>query len=296
MTRIAFFGSPPFAATVLEALVASGHQVTVAITRADRRRSRGGAPVGTAVKEAAERLGVPTSFEPDAAAGSSAELGVVVAYGRLIRRPLLDRLVLVNLHLSLLPRWRGAAPVERAILAGDAVTGVCLMRIDEGLDTGPVYGCAEVPVGEDSAAELTERLVAAGIPLLLDRLAGGLDTLGQPEPQRGEPTYAAKLEPDERRLDWTRPAEQLARVVRVGRAWTTREGARLLVHSARAHPDRGPRGEPGSVSLTAGGVVEVATGGGVLELVQVQVEGRPPRLAADWARGARLDGSSVLGR
>lgn len=250
---------------------------------------------GTAVKAAARRLGIRCTSEPDDAADSGAELGVVVAYGRLIRKPLLDRLALVNLHLSLLPRWRGAAPVERAILAGDDVTGVCLMQIEEGLDTGGVYGCVEVPVGADNAVELTGRLVAAGVPLLLERLSGGLATLGEPRPQEGEPTYAAKLEPWERHLDWNLGAEQLSRVVRVGRAWTRLAGGRLLVHRAVAHPGRAWEAAPGRIRSLGEGVVEVATGRGVLELLEVQAEGRSAQPAAAWARGARLGEGSVLG-
>lgn len=295
MAKLAFFGSPAFAATVLDALVEAGHQVAVVITRPDRRRGRGGQVEGTAVKAAARRLGIRCSSEPDDAAGSGAELGVVVAYGRLIRKPLLDRVTLVNLHLSMLPRWRGAAPVERAILAGDEVTGACLMRIEEGLDTGGVYDCVEVPVGSDSARELTDRLVAAGVPLLLERLSGGLATLGEARPQQGEPTYAAKVEPWERRLDWHQEAEHLARVVRVGRAWTRLAGSRLLVHRAVARPGRSWDAAPGRIRSLTGEVVEVATGRGVLELLEVQTEGRGSQPAATWARGARLGEGSVLG-
>ena len=154
---------------------------------------------------------------------------------------------MVNLHFSLLPRWRGAAPVERAILAGDPTTGVCVMAVDEGLDTGPVYARRELPVGDESLEELRDRLVAVGTTMLVDLLAGGVGDLPVPVPQSGEPTYAEKLEPDDLELDWDRPAVELARVVRLGRAYTTFRGHRLGVLEARCSTGRGagPAGDAG---------------------------------------------------
>ena len=163
---------------------------------------------------------------------------MVVAFGRLIKPHVLERLPMVNVHFSLLPRWRGAAPVERAILAGDAETGVCLMALEEGLDTGPVYACVRVPIGpEETADELRGRLVAAGTDPARRAPATGL---GDPAPQVGEPTYASKVDADELHIDWSRPADELHRLVRVGRAWTTFRGQRLRVLRARPWPTDRP--------------------------------------------------------
>ncbi|HRA35850.1 MAG TPA: methionyl-tRNA formyltransferase, partial [Acidimicrobiales bacterium] len=140
-----YFGTPEIAVPPLRALAAAGFDVALVVTGADKRRGRRGAPTPTPVKAAALELGVEVTDDPDRAATVGADLGVVVAYGRILRRPLLERIPLVNLHFSLLPRWRGAAPVERAILAGDTTTGVCVMAVEEGLDTGPVYDTVRVP-------------------------------------------------------------------------------------------------------------------------------------------------------
>jgi methionyl-tRNA formyltransferase len=228
--------------------------------------------------------------------GSGAELGVVVAFGRLIRPHVLSALAMVNLHFSLLPRWRGAAPVERALLAGDRDTGVCLMGVDEGLDTGPVYECRRVVISDDDTLHsLRARLVDEGTSMLVSRLAGGLASLGEPAPQDGEPTYARKIEPEELRLDWAQPAEQIRRVVRLGTAWTTFRGRRLRILDAAAldapSRDGAPQRPPGAVD----GLL-VATGAGAVELRKVQPEGRAPMDAADWARGARPNAHEVLGQ
>ena len=168
----------------LRAIVDAGHDVAVVVTRADKRRGRHEPPRPSPVKQAAADLGLRVSTRPEDAAEVGAELGVVVAFGRIIKKEVLDRIPLVNAHFSLLPRWRGAAPVERAILAGDAVTGVCLMAIDEGLDTGPVYECEAVPIGDDeTAAELRSRLAELAALRLVDLLATGPAT---PGPARGD--------------------------------------------------------------------------------------------------------------
>lgn len=271
---------------MLEALVAAGHDLRLVVTMPDRRRGRGGALVPTAVKARALALDLPVSERVGDVTACGAELGVVVAFGRLIKPEVLAQLPMVNLHFSLLPRWRGAAPVERAILAGDEETGVCVMALEEGLDTGPLYASASVRIGEhESAEELRARLGHIGTTLLLERLVDGLNGLGSPRPQRGEATYADKIRPEERILDWRRPASELARVVRVGRASTTFRGRRLLVHSARAVlPPCGLEvGVPGTVRSDA-----VWTGEGLLELIEVQGEGRARQPFASWAAGARL--------
>ena len=166
-------------------------------------------------------------------AAAGVELAVVVAYGRIIPARLLEQVPMVNLHFSLLPRWRGAAPVERAILAGDHETGVCLMKVEEGLDTGPVYAVRTVPLDEDvTLAALREQLVAVGTDLLVDTLGTGVSGLPEPVPQHGEVTIADKITKEDLHLEWTEPAVQLKRVVRLGRAWTTFRGKRLSVLEA----------------------------------------------------------------
>ncbi|MDQ2725770.1 MAG: methionyl-tRNA formyltransferase, partial [Actinomycetota bacterium] len=255
-------------------MVGDGHEVAVVVTRADARRSRRGAPSPSPVKVAAVAMGLVVSHDIGDVISVCADLGVVVAYGRIIRPPVLGSLPLVNVHFSLLPRWRGAAPVERAILAGDPVTGVCLMEVEAGLDTGPVYARAETGVeAGETAAALTARLADLGAALLTDGLAAGL---GEPRPQTGEATYAAKLESGDLALGWERPAVELARVVRVGRAWTTWRGQRLLVWEARLS-DEAVGGEPGTLNGTT-----VTAGAGSLRLVRVQPEGRAALDAQDW--------------
>src|ERR1700689_4580310 len=156
----------------LRELVAAGHDIALCVTRPDRRRGRGGAVTPSPVKEAALELGIPVSHSMDDVAASGVELAIVVAYGRIIPAALLDRVPMVNLHFSLLPRWRGAAPVEWAILAGDAETGVCLMKVEAGLDTGPVYARRTVPIRKDfDLAGLRQELVEVGSGLLVESLA-----------------------------------------------------------------------------------------------------------------------------
>jgi methionyl-tRNA formyltransferase len=196
---------------------------------------------------------------------------------------------MVNVHFSLLPRWRGAAPVERAILAGDTTTGVCLMDVEEGLDTGGVYRRAAVAIGaEETAAELRARLGDIGTALLIEALAEGL---GAPEPQAGEVTYADKITGEDRHIDWMGEAQQQDRVVRIGDAWTTFRGLRLKV--LRARPTQGGN-EPGSIELRHGELV-VSCGSGALTVIEVQAEGKPPVAGAAWARGARLTAGDRLG-
>lgn len=273
----------------LRALVDAGHDVVLVVTRPDKRRGRGGALLPSPVKAAALDLDLPVTERIDDVVAADAELGVVVAYGRLVKPHVLAALPMVNLHFSLLPRWRGAAPVERAVLAGDAVTGVCLMALEEGLDTGPIYACEERAVGDDETAdELRAALAGVGTRMLVDLLAAGLPT---PRPQEGEPTYAVKVEPVEHHLDWSRPAVDLQRVVRLGHAWTTFRGKRLRVLRARV-AGAGPRLDPGVLD---GATLAVGTGQGALALVEVQPEGRGPQAAAAWRNGARPRPGEELG-
>lgn len=265
----------------LRALVAAGHEVALVVTRPDKKRGRGSALVPSPVKAAAQEIGLPVTSQVDDVLELDAELGVVVAYGRIIKPHVLAVLPMLNIHFSLLPRWRGAAPVERAILAGDEVTGVCIMALEEGLDTGPVYAREERLIGaEETLDEVRGALTEMGTRMLVDLLATGLP---EPQAQEGEPTYAAKIEPEEHHLDWRRPAVELHRVIRLGQAWTTFRDRRLRILRARvsAAAELGP-GELDAGSLRAG------TGAGALELIDVQPEGKGPQPATSWRNGARL--------
>jgi methionyl-tRNA formyltransferase len=221
------------------------------------------------------------------------ELAVVVAYGRIIPAKLLEQIPMVNLHFSLLPRWRGAAPVERAILAGDRETGVCLMKVEAGLDTGPVYAVRTVPLKDDiTLAALRTELVTVASALVVDTLSHGVSGLPVPVPQEGEVTMAEKITTEDLHLDWAQAAADLKRVVRLGRAWTTFRGKRLTVLDVALEPVGQPLDErpPGSL---AGAVV--ATGSGALVLRQVQPESRSPMSADDWLRGVRPAAGERLG-
>jgi len=296
--RLVFLGSPPEAEGALRALHDAGHEIALVVTQPDRKRGRGGGLVPSPVKKAAIELGL-TVVTPerckealDDIAGSGAELGVVVAFGQLIPPSVLAALPAgyVNVHFSLLPRWRGAAPVERAILEGDTETGVCLMQLEAGLDTGPVYACRTIPItADDTAGDLRRRLADLGTELLLteiDSVPGRT-----PKAQEGDETYAAKLSVEEFAVDWSRPAAELARLVMAGNpkpgAWTTAKGARLKLLRAKAEPaaDAAGSAQPGTVV----GPGRVATGDGVLVLIEVQPEGKAAMAASAWAAGFRGD-------
>lgn len=287
---IVFFGSPVDAVAPLEALIDAGHRVDLVVSAPDRRRSRRGAPTPTPVKAAALELGLPVTDDLDdvaEAARSGANLGVVVAYGQILRRPLLEALPMVNLHFSLLPRWRGAAPVERALLAGDARTGVAVMGVEEGLDTGPVYAEVDVAIAATSTvAGLRDQLSELGAKLLVDTLEAGLK---RPRPQSGEATYARKISSDDLELRFDEAsALQLGRQVRVGGAWTTLRGDRLKVWQADVVEEAPPPG------VLDDGVVG-AHGGGGLRLVEVQLAGRARQDASEFLRGLRPEPGERLG-
>jgi methionyl-tRNA formyltransferase len=265
----------------------------VVVTRPDRRRGRGARTTPSPVKETARSLGIPVTHDMEDLLTADVELAVVVAFGRIIPARLLAAVPMVNVHFSLLPRWRGAAPVERAILAGDAQTGVCLMRVDEGLDSGPVYAVRTVPIGEDTTLDvLRARLVAVGSELLVEVLHGGLSGLPDPQPQVGEVTIAEKITAEDLRLDWAQPADRLHRVVRLGRAWTTFRHRRLRVLDASLSdgPGEGHGAPPGTLRGAT-----VATGKGGLILRRVQPESRSPMSAEEWLRGVHPAAGERLG-
>jgi methionyl-tRNA formyltransferase len=273
--KLAFLGTPDVAVRPLRALAEAGHDIVRVITRVDKKRGRGSALSPSPVKAAALELGLTVSHRPDdvlAAVDDGAELGVVVAYGRIIQPHLLDVLPMINLHYSLLPRWRGAAPVERAILAGDAETGVGIMRLEEGLDTGGLYAEERVPIGEHTTAdELRATLTDVGCRQLIDLLAQPVDQwIDEAVPQVGEPTYASKLDKSELELDWERPAIENHRLIRIGGAWTTFRGKRLKILAA---------------DLVDGRVRPVT----------VQPEGKGPMPFTAWRNGAQPSGDELFG-
>jgi methionyl-tRNA formyltransferase len=286
--RLAYLGTPEVGVPPLRALVDAGFEIAVVVSRPDKRRGRGGALSPSPVKAAAIELGLPVSDDLDAVLEAGIELGVVVAYGRLIPDRILEAVPMVNIHFSLLPRWRGAAPVERALLAGDAETGVCLMDVVTELDTGDVHASGRTAISPDDTLDsLRSRLVDIGSELLVDNLHAGL---GTPTPQSGEVTYAAKIDPAELHIDWSASADSIDRLVRLGGAWTTFRGARLKVHGvAPATATATATGEPGTMHGLA-----VVGGDGALELVEVQPEGKGRQAANAWRNGARpVDGERL---
>jgi methionyl-tRNA formyltransferase len=289
--RIVYLGTPRDAVAPLHALLDAGHDIAFVVTQPDRRRSRGRGVDPSPVKEAALARGLairtPNKAREivDDVRASGAEVGVVVAFGQLLPVSLLDALPsgFVNLHFSLLPRWRGAAPVERAILAGDTETGVCVMQLEAGLDTGPVFSRTRVPIEpNETAGELRARLVAIGTTLLVEQLPRIPDAT--PTPQTGEPTYADKLDVRDFRIDPARPAAELARVVRAGSprpgAWFMHDGRRVKV--LRAHA------EDADVEMgTINDACRLGTSDGALALEEVQAEGKRPMDARAWRAGVR---------
>jgi methionyl-tRNA formyltransferase len=305
--RIAFAGTPEFAVPALRALAASGAQVPLVLTQPDRPAGRGRRLAPSPVKAASLELGIdvlqpPSLRAPDVPAGlgPAPDLLVVVAYGLLLPRSVLawPRLGCVNVHASLLPRWRGAAPIQHALLAGDSTTGVSLMRMDEGLDTGPVYAMRDTPVGAaDTAADLHDRLAALGAQLLADALPALLAGELRAQPQRPElATLAPKIMKADAALDWRRPAVELERRVRAFNPWPVAEaalddGRRLRVwQAAVGDAESEPRAAPGTILGAGARGIDVATGAGVLRLERVQ----PPSARAMDA-AAYLAAHSVAG-
>ena len=285
--RIVFAGTPDEAVPALQVLAEAGFEIPVVVTGEPRRRSRRGSNTPSPVAAAAAELSLPVSHDPVDLAGCGADCAVVVAYGRLISGDLLAVTPMLNLHFSLLPRWRGAAPVERALLAGDDLTGVSLMALEPELDTGPVYWRHEVPIGPaDTAADLRHRLAHEGALRLTESLADGLST---PQSQSGEPTYARKLTPADRQIDWSQSAAFIDRQIRVGGAWTTLDGERFIIRVAAL--------QSGEAVAPPGMLVDdaVAAGDGLVLLRTVQPSGRAALDAQDWLRGARLRAGTRFG-
>ncbi len=285
--RLVFAGTPAFALPCLDVCLSSGHEVVAVYTQPDRPAGRGRALASSPVKDRARAAGVPV-LQPETLRSRAAQaelaalapdLMVVVAYGLILPAAVLaiPRHGCWNVHASLLPRWRGAAPIQRAIEAGDPRTGVCLMQMDSGLDTGPVLLALETPITDtDTGGSLHDRLAGLGAQVLKDGLAllrAGLRPVANPQPEAGA-SYARKLDKAEALLDLNQPAAVLARRVRAFHPWPVAEidlgGERLRVHEASALPGRG---EPGRIVAAGREGLDLGTGEGLLRLTRVQRAG-----------------------
>ncbi len=314
--RIVFAGTPEFARVALARLVAEPRfRPIAAYTQPDRPAGRGMKLTASPVKQLAlargiavrqpERLRDPT--EQQALAALAPDVMVVAAYGLILPQAVLDipRHGCLNIHASLLPRWRGAAPIHRAILAGDTETGVCIMQMEAGLDTGPVLAEARTPIGpEDTTGRLHDRLAALGAEALitvLDAIARGAPLPPRPQPAEGV-TYAQKISPEEARIDWSRSAELIERMTRAfdpaPGAWTTWRGEKLKVWRAAVGTGERSRADPstpGTVLALGPEGVTVAAGVGCLRLSEVQRPGGRRMAAVAWLAGSGPTVGEVLG-
>ena len=301
--RLAFMGTPDFAVPTLGGLLTYGHEIAAVYSQPPRPKGRGLASEPTPVAKLALARGIevraPTSLKKaDAQAAFAAlrvDAAVVVAYGLLLPKPILDAPVFgcFNLHASLLPRWRGAAPIQRAIMAGDAETGAMVMHMDEGLDTGPVLSTARTPIGRKTFGELHDELAERGAELIVATMAQleRGETKEQPQPSDGA-TYAKKILKEEARIDWSAPAAEVDGRIRglspFPGAWCEVKGERLKI--LFAEPVSGS-GAPGQVLDDA---LTVACGNGALKLLRLQRAGRGPMEAGDLLRGFPIARGAML--
>ena len=310
--RIVFFGTPDFAVPTLSALLASRHPVVGVVTQPDRPRGRGHHVTASPIKLLALKNALPV-FQPErmkdeafltALRALDADLGVVAAYGRILTDAILaiPRLGMVNVHASLLPRWRGAAPVHRAILAGDVESGVTIMRVVRELDAGPMLSAVRVPIGPDlSTGRLESALAERGATLLVEcvsRLAEG-PVPEEPQPASGI-TYADRITKEDAPMFWWRPAGELHNQVRALNPWplasTSLGGARLLIVETEIGTDAAPAGAlPGTVLAAQGDGFVVAAGHGTLRLKTVKPEGKRAMAAREFLAGHRVAPGTVLG-
>jgi methionyl-tRNA formyltransferase len=308
--RIVFAGTPEFAVPPLEALHAAGHEIVAVYTQPDRPAGRGQSLTASPVKRRALELGLPVEQPATLKVADAVErlrerapdLMVVVAYGLILPQAVLDvpRLGCWNIHASLLPRWRGAAPIQRAILAGDDITGITIMQMDAGLDTGPMLLVREVPIGPgECGGELHDRLSRVGAEAIVAAVSEWQAGRITPRPQPAEgASYAAKLRKEEARIDWSQAAAVIARQVRAFNPWpvaeTTWDGRQLRIWRAERAPGVATAGAvPGTVLEAAAGRIVVATGDGALSLLQVQVAGRRALSAAEFLNAQSLTGTRL---
>ncbi|WP_299968129.1 methionyl-tRNA formyltransferase [uncultured Roseobacter sp.] len=300
--RVIFMGTPVFSVPVLEALVKAGHEVACVYSQPPRPAGRGKQPRPSPVHQRALDLGLevrtPVSLkDPDAQAvlaALEADVAVVVAYGLLLPQAVLDAPArgCLNIHASLLPRWRGAAPIHRAIMAGDAETGVCIMQMEAGLDTGPVLLRATTPIGaEETTATLHDRLSGMGAGLIVEALARLDQLTPEPQPETGV-TYAAKIDKSEARVDWQQPASQVDRQIRglspFPGAWSM--VGEMRVKLLESHLAAG-EGAPGTVLLHP---LRVVCGDGAVVLTRLQRAGKGAQDAQEFLRGAGWAAGTVL--
>ena len=299
--RVIFMGSPDFAVPTLDALLAAGHEVVAAYTQPPRPAGRGKHLQPTSVEERARALGIearsPKSLKSEeeqaAFAALGADVAVVAAYGLILPQGVLDapRLGCVNVHASLLPRWRGAAPVQRAIMAGDAITGVTIMQMEAGLDTGPMLLKREVPIGRKNAAQVMEELGQLGAGMMVEYLADPDRYL--PEPQdEDDVTYAAKVRKEEARIDWAFPAMQILHQIRglapFPGAWFETQGERVKLLDAEVVEGDGPPGE------VLDGNLRIACGEDALQPMLVQRAGKGAMAPDELLRGFAIPKGTVL--
>ena len=298
--RIVFMGSPEFAVPSLDALVEAGHEVAAVYAQPPRPAGRGKAERKTAVHERAEALGIEVrtprtlrdAQEQERFRAMGADLAVVAAYGLILPKEILEapKGGCVNVHASLLPRWRGAAPIQRAILAGDEVSGVTIMRMDEGLDTGPMLLRRELDIRGKNAGQVTEELAKLGADALTEWLRD--PTPPEPQPDEGA-TYASKVEKGEARIDWARSADEIERQVRafnpVPGAWFDANGERIkLLEAAAGHDASGRPGEVLDDCLT------IACGSGYIRPLKVQRAGRGAMAPGELLRGFAIPKGTIL--
>jgi len=299
--RVVFMGSPDFAVPTLDALVEAGHEVIAVYTQPPRPAGRGKGERPTAVDERAGELGIevrsPKSLrseeEQEAFAELDADVAVVAAYGLILPQPILDAPLLgcLNVHASLLPRWRGAAPVQRAIMAGDESTGVTIMQMEAGLDTGPMLLKRAVEIEDKNAAQLTEELAKLGAAMMVEVLADLPNYDPMPQPEDGA-TYAAKIRKEEARIDWSRPSRELVRHV-LGLAlfpgaWFEADGERVKLLAAEGARGHGRPGEVLDDRLT------IACGNGALRPTLVQRAGKGAMSVEELLRGFAIPEGTIL--
>ncbi len=298
--RILFMGTPEFSVPVLEALVAAGHEVLAVYCQPPRRAGRGKKPRLSPVQKRAEELGLdvrhPLNFKADADVAAfealKADVAVVVAYGLLLPQAILDAPIFgcINIHASLLPRWRGAAPIHRAIMAGDKCTGICLMQMEAGLDTGPVLISRETEIkDDDTTGTLHDRLSLIGAELITDLLPR-LPLPAHPQDKKGV-TYARKINKAEAQIDWAQPAETVDAQIRglspSPGAWTEIGGERVKVLNCKLAEGSG---RPGQVLSD----LTIACGSGAVSLVKLQRAGKAPMRTDDFLRGFTVSADTIL--